>query len=109
MIHLGVKAVCPVCVQNFDFTTLTYIFEMLVHLDHTHTCTCTPLYDLDFVWDCRVSQHQKGKTNLDLLEREIVSGVHKVQKSKSQNEKCFLLSYECVLRGWHVCVITSLC
>jgi len=26
---------------------------------------------LDFV---RVSQHQKGKTNLDLLEQEIVSG-----------------------------------
>jgi len=34
---------------------------------------------LDFVWDYPVSQHQKGKTrkvktNLDLLEQEIVSG-----------------------------------
>jgi len=29
---------------------------------------------LDFVRDVQVSWHQKGKTNLDLLEQEIVSG-----------------------------------
>jgi len=29
---------------------------------------------LDSVGTTRVSQHQKGKTNLDLLEQEIVSG-----------------------------------
>ena len=30
---------------------------------------------LDFVRDYRVSQHQEGKTNLDLLEQETVSGI----------------------------------
>jgi len=39
---------------------------------HDHTQPFTAL--LDFVRDPQVSQHQKGKTNLDLLEQEIVSG-----------------------------------
>jgi len=26
---------------------------------------------MDFVWDTWVSQHQKGKTNLDSLEQEV--------------------------------------
>ena len=29
---------------------------------------------LDFVWTTRVRRHQEGKTNLDLLQQEIVSG-----------------------------------
>jgi len=38
---------------------------------HTHN-RFTAL--LDFVWDHRVIWHQKGKTNLDLLQQETVSG-----------------------------------
>jgi len=40
---------------------------------HTHTHKCFTAM-LDLVQATRVSQHQKGKTNLDLLEQEIVSG-----------------------------------
>ena len=42
---------------------------------HTHAHTDNHFMALlDFVRDTRVSQHQKGKTNLDLLAQEIVSG-----------------------------------
>jgi len=39
---------------------------------HTHN-RFTALLDLS--WTTRVSRHQKGKTNLDLLEQETVSGI----------------------------------
>jgi len=39
---------------------------------HTHTTVLRPTWILSRT--TRVSRHQKGKTNLDLLEQEIVSG-----------------------------------
>jgi len=39
---------------------------------HTHTTVLQPSWNLSMT--TRVSQYQKGKTNLDLLEQEIVSG-----------------------------------
>jgi len=53
-------------------------------IDHTHTHTHTHMHEsntlttticgsLDSVRDYRVSQYQKGKTNLDLLQQETVS------------------------------------
>jgi len=41
---------------------------------HTHGLCNRFTALLDFVRTTRVSQHQEGKTNLDLLEQEIVSG-----------------------------------
>jgi len=40
---------------------------------HTHTHNHFTAF-LEYVRDHRVSRYQKGKTNLDLLEQEIVSG-----------------------------------
>jgi len=42
------------------------------HTHHTHTTILRPSWILSGT--TRVRWHQKGKTNLDLLEQEIVSG-----------------------------------
>ena len=49
---------------NFSFT-----FHVITH---THTTVLRPSWILS--GSTRVSRHQKGKTNLDLLEQEIMSG-----------------------------------
>ena len=47
--------------------------KMVMHAcTHTHTTVLRPSWIL--FGTTRVSRHQKGKTNLDLLEQEIVSG-----------------------------------
>jgi len=45
-------------------------------VSHTHTLTHTTVLQPSWIlsWTTWVSQQQKGKTNLDLLEQEIVSG-----------------------------------
>jgi len=48
-----------------------YVLSAQLHA-HTHTTILQPSWILSGT--TRVSQHQKGKTNLDLLEQEIVSG-----------------------------------
>jgi len=61
-------------VNDFDYVDFLLGFALvIIIITHTH---------MDFVWDYPVSQHQKGathnqegKTNLDLLEQKIVSGI----------------------------------
>jgi len=55
-------------------TKVTKLCVYFLHLAraHTHTTVLQPSWTLSgTTW---VSQHRKGKTNLDLLEQEIVSG-----------------------------------
>jgi len=57
---------------QYNFTSRFHsLINTMLSLTHTHN-RFTVL--LDFVRDYRVSRYQKGKTNLDLLEQETVSG-----------------------------------
>ena len=70
-----------------NFTNLSYLnvtcpISKILSITHTHThthmhesntLTTTICGSLDSVRDYRVSQYQKGKTNLDLLQQETVS------------------------------------
>jgi len=72
--HRDVKRLC-VCVCWLVRTRVCIQTCICAHT-HTHTHTHTNHFTALLILSgtTRVSQHQKGKTNLDLLEQEIVSG-----------------------------------
>ena len=68
------KQIC--CNGNVNYDLMISLVQIVLHTVHTHS-HFTAL--LEFVRDYPVSRYQKGKTrkgktNLDLLEQEIVSG-----------------------------------
>jgi len=71
--HRAVKRLCVcVCVYSEIYDVFIVQFEKYVHNNNNYyNCFMAPwtLYGTT-----QVSQYQKGKTNLDLLEQEIVSG-----------------------------------
>ena len=69
------KTVVCVCVLASAHARVHTNMHMRTHA-HTHTHTHTNHFTALLILSgtTRVSQHQKGKTNLDLLEQEIVSG-----------------------------------
>jgi len=73
------------------------------HTTHTHTHT-TILRPSWILSTTRVSQHQKGKTNLDLLEQEIASGSGiswAISKSASWPRHTTMpASHHSVFTGW---------
>ena len=70
--------VVVVVVTNYDLQVMTSctISRLLIHNTHTQTHTHTNILRPSCILSgtTRVSRHQKGKSNLDLLEQEIVSG-----------------------------------
>ena len=62
------KVCLSVCIS---YTARVYFLLAALHT-HTHTTILRPSWILSRT--ARMSQHQKGKTNLDLLEQELVSG-----------------------------------
>jgi len=64
------KTVVCVCVYQLN---LGYLVFQISNCNCYYTATTTILRPLDF-GTTRVSRYQKGKTKLDLMEQEIVSG-----------------------------------
>ena len=62
----------PVLVTRFAKFTVESVRFFLTCGTHTHTTVSLLFWNMSGT--TRVSSHQKGKTNLDLLEQEIVSG-----------------------------------
>jgi len=70
----AIKQMCCSKVEHWKFNLALVTLQQSCYIAHTHTHTTVLLLFWNMSGTTYVSRYQKGKTNLDLLEQEIVSG-----------------------------------